>query len=145
MVSIKKSIDINAPLKDVFDWVQWAPNFIGFWPNLVRTVNYSQDENGLGLHETIYSMVGIELKVAAQDIEKIPNEKIVVKSDRPLTSNITWSFEEIPGGTKLVFAAEYIVPASVLQSLAERIVASNTEKDIDRLLSNVKQELERLY
>lgn len=145
MATIDKSIEIFVPLKDVYDWVQWAPNFIGVWPNLIKTINYTQNEAGLGLHETIYMMSGIQFTVASQDTLRIPYEKIIAESDKPIPSVITWTFSEIPGGMRLGFAADYIVPIKAIRGLTEGIIKRLNSADSDQLLLNVKQELERLH
>lgn len=145
MVSIRKSIDIKAPIKEVFDWVQWAPNFIGIWPDMVKTVSYEEDENGLGLLVALYSMIGIEFKIVVQNIEKIPNKKIVVESKHPLISTLAWGFDVTNEGTKLSFYGDYKIPAKVLRGLTKSIITRIAEKNIEILLNNVKQEMERLY
>lgn len=145
MVSIEKDITIHAPVADVFKWVKWGPNFVGVWPNLIRSVEFKQDKNGLGVHKTVYNMVGIEIESTSCEVESIQSKKIVSKSGSPTHSTITFKFEEISEGTIVTLSIDYEIPLIVLRGLAKKIISRIIEKNIDTLLVNMKREIETLY
>lgn len=145
MASITKNITIYAPLKEVYDWIEWSPNLIEVWPNLIKSVHYEQDEEGMGSHQTLYMMSGLQFRVTSRDIEKIPYKKIVALSDSGISSTITWAFNEIPDGTEIEFTAEYQVPFNAIRGLTEGIIVRLNEADLNNLLNNLKHKMEKLY
>lgn len=145
MASITKNIKIHAPLKEVYDWIEWSPNLIEVWPNLIKTVHYEQNEQGMGSHETLYMMSGLQFRVKSRDIEKLPYKKIVSLSESGISSKLTWEFAEITDGTHIVFTAEYKVPFNAIRGLTEGIIVRLNEADLNNLLNNLKHKMEKLY
>jgi ligand-binding SRPBCC domain-containing protein len=145
MSLLERKLLINAPLKFVWDWIEWSPNLVGVWPNVISTVSYEQDDKGYGTQETIYMMSGMQFRVKARDIEKIPYERVVTRTESGINSTLTWVFTEVDGQTQIDFSAEYEVPIRALQGMAEELVKRLNEADLDSMLVNLKAKLEILW
>lgn len=145
MKSLRQSIWVDAPRDKVFEWVTWSPNLVGVWPTVLKSENYTRDENNFGHQDVTYMMAGMRIKVHTDDIERVENEKIVAYSKTGIESTITWSFHDQDNGTLIVFYVEYKIPVPVVGPFAESIVVAVNQTDATIMLKNVKRKLEELF
>ena len=78
----------------------------------------------------------------SEEIEVIPNEKLVSRNEKGIESTITWLMEGHGEDTDLTFEVEYNVPMPVLGKLAEKVVLSLNEHEADAVIANVKSQIE---
>lgn len=145
MAIAQHSILINAPADKIYEWVLWSPNLVEVWPNVIRSVSYERDENGMGRHEVIYMMAGFKVKTKSQDTVHITNERIVAHTVNGIKSELTYDFTEEDGGTRLSFSAEYSIPLPIIGGLAENIVLAMNANDLAVMLNNLRIKMEKLY
>jgi uncharacterized membrane protein len=142
MAKQTKTITVNAPVEKVFSYVDEATNLPKIWPSLVEVKDVKRLPNGGHSDKWVYKMAGILLKGSSEDIEHIPNQRIVTKTKGGADSTQTWLFQPEAGGTKVTFEVEYTVPIKVLGKLAEAIIVKMNEHEGDTLLANLKAIME---
>lgn len=142
MASVKRQIFIDVPLEAVFAFVADTPKLVGVWPGLLAVRNWSRDENGLASFDFEYQMAGFKFSGQNRDAEYVHNQRIVTKSTSGLENTITWEFFREEEGTRVNFEGEYRVPIPLLGRIAENIIVSLNELDVDVLLTNLKRQLE---
>jgi uncharacterized membrane protein len=142
MAKQTKTITVNAPVEKVFSYVDEATNLPKIWPSLVEVKDVKRLPNGGHSDKWVYKMAGILLKGSSEDIEHIPNQRIVTKTKGGADSTQTWLFQPEAGGTKVTFEVEYTVPIKVVGKLAEAIIVKMNEHEGDTLLANLKSIME---
>jgi len=143
MAKIEKTITINAPVEKVFGYIiDEESNLPEIWPSLVEITDVQRLPNGGHKNRFVYKMAGIRLQGTSEDIEYIPNQRIVSKTTGGAESTQTWLFEPEAGGTKVTFRVEYTVPIPVLGKLAEAVIVKMNEHEGDLILANLKARME---
>lgn len=141
MPRVHKSIDIKAPVKKVFSYVEDPKNEPAWMTSLVDVKNVKG--SGAGIHfDWDYKMAGIHFHGESNRLEEIPEEKIVDKTKGGIES--TWTFSFRPRGemTQLDVDIDYSIPVPVLGKLAEKVLLKHNERETEQSLLNIKEMLE---
>ena len=141
MAKVEKTITIKAPVEKVFSFIK-PTNLPEIWPSLVETKDVQKLPNGGYSNRWVYKMAGIRLEGSSEDIEVVPNERVVSKTKGGVESTQTWIFQPDAGGTKVTFNVEYTVPIPVLGKLAEAIIVKMNDHEAQLLLANLKARIE---
>lgn len=142
MAKVEKSITINATVEKVFNYIDGGTNLPEIWPSLMEVKDVKRLPNGGHSDRYVYKMAGVRLEGTSEDIEYVPNQRIVTKTKGGADSIQTWLFQPEVGGTKVTFIAEYTVPIPVLGKLAESIIIKMNEHEGDTILANLKAMME---
>jgi len=141
MAKVERSITINAPVEKVFSYIK-PENLPEFWPSLVEVKDVQELPNGGHSNRWVYKMAGMRFEGTSEDVEVVPNERVVSKTKGGIESTQTWIFQPEASGTKVTFNVEYTIPIPVLGKLAEAVVAKMNEHEGELLLANLKDRLE---
>ena len=143
MQRLEKSAFINAPVEEVFDYWENPANRPEVWPSLVEVKDVQQLPGGGYSWKWVYKMAGVRLDGQSENVEFIPNQKIVDKSISGIESTFTWEFKPENDGTRLNFSAEYNIPMPVLGKFAESFVIKQSDNEGDVVFANLKARLEK--
>jgi uncharacterized membrane protein len=141
MAKIERSITINAPVEQVFTYVDDLKNMMEWLPGLMEI----KDVTGSGVgehHRWTYKMVGIRLQGETTVTEHIPNQRRVSQSKGGAVSTWIFTFEPHDDGTKLNMDIEYTIPVPVLGKLAEKLVLRRNEREADLAIANIRDKME---
>jgi uncharacterized membrane protein len=141
MVSLTKSVVVNAPPDKVFAYVT-EPTKMAEW--LVSMVE-ARDVIGSGegqQYEWTYKMLGLQLRGQSTVVEHVPNELSVHQSIGSIDSNWSLGVEPNEAGTTFTVEVEYHIPIPVLGRMAERFLVKRDARDLEQSLANVKEMLE---
>ena len=141
MATAKSSININAPVEKVFEYVQ-PETLPEIWPSFVEVKNVKELPNGGYSWEWVYKMAGMRFNGASEDTEFVANERTVSHSTGGIESTITWMYQPEDGGTKVTIIAEYTVPVPLLGRLAEAFIVKLNEHEAEAILANLKARME---
>ena len=142
MARIEKTITINAPVEEVFGYVEEPANVPEYWPSVIEVKDVEELPNGGTKYAWVYKMAGVRFEGTSEDTEHITNQRVVSKSKGGIESTITWTFQPEDGGTKVTFEAEYTVPIPLLGKLAEAFIVKQNEREAELLLANLKARME---
>lgn len=142
MAKTSKTITINAPVKKVFGYISEPTNLLEIWPSLVEVKDVQRLPNGGTRNRWVYKMAGIRLEGTSEDVERIPNQRLVSKTKDGAESTQRWMLQPEGKGTKVTFEVEYTVPIPVLGKLAEAIILKMNEHEGELILSNLKTIME---
>ena len=142
MATVKKSITINAPKEKVFDYIAEPRNMPEIWPSLIENKDIEQLPNGGYKYNWVYSMAGMRFEGTNEDLEVVPNQRIVSKTEGGIKSEITWEFQPENGDTKVIFNGEYTVPIPLIGKLAEVFIVKQNENEAETILANLKARME---
>jgi uncharacterized protein YndB with AHSA1/START domain len=142
MATVKKSITIKAPVDKVFEYINVPINLPEIWPSMVEAKDVQRLPNGGNKFRWVYKMAGMRFEGISEDIEVVPNQQVVSKTEGGLESTVTWLVQPEGGGTKVTFQGEYTVPIPLLGKLAEAFIVKQNEHEADVLLANLKARME---
>ncbi len=142
MARVHKNIRIAASVEKVYQFVTDTLKMAEVWPSLLGVKNGKDLPNGGTSYEFTYMMAGMRLSGVSEDIELVPNEKYVSRQKAGISSVITWTFEHVDGFTNITFGVDYQVPIPLVGRVAESVVASFNDLDIEAMLNNLKHRLE---
>jgi uncharacterized protein YndB with AHSA1/START domain len=142
MARITKSITIDAPVEEVFNYVEDPANIPEYWPSVVQLKDVEQLPNGGFRMTGVYKMAGVRFDIESMCTEFIPNQRTVYKSEGGVSSTSTWIYEPHDGGTRATIENEYTVHLPVLRKLAESFLIRINENEAQAVLANVKARME---
>jgi hypothetical protein len=87
-------------------------------------------------------MAGMRFEGTSEDVEYVPNQRVVQKSRGGIEGTVTWTFLPEAGGTRVTFLGEYTVPIPLLGHLAEAIIVKVNQHEAEALLANLKARME---
>ncbi len=143
MKRIKRSVEIDAPVERVYEYLTQPSNLLGIWPNMLSVSNVVSREGGAPDFDWEYKMAGIKFKGHAKTEEAQPYKLVRVKNESDIASTLCWTYQAIDGKrTRLGLDVEYSITTPIVGKVAESLIAKSNERDIDRLLTNLKDVME---
>ena len=139
MATIRKSISIQAPVDQVFDFVADPTHLPEIWPSLVEVRNVEAHPAGKSF-DWDYRLLGIRIHGHSDPVELVKNERLVSKSVRGIPNTFRWLYTGTEGKTKVVLEVDYESP--IPGRLAERLVGRANEREAETMLRNLKRKLE---
>jgi ligand-binding SRPBCC domain-containing protein len=142
MKHISKSIEINAPVERVFDFITTPMNLLGVWPSMAEITNVQRSADGRHSFDWVYKMAGLPFKGHSETTDVEMPVRSVVKNTGGVPSTFHWKFEKKGAGMRLAIDVDYEIPAPVIGKIAEAVVARINEHECLNLLANVKATME---
>jgi carbon monoxide dehydrogenase subunit G len=141
MAKIEKSITINAPVEEVFAYVDDPMSQLEYLPSMVEVKDVTGQ--GVGAHfRWTYKMAGLRFEGETTMTGYTPNERMVVQSKGGIVSTWNWTFTPEDGGTKINLTVEYTIPVPVLGKLGEALILKQNERETGQAMANIKAKLE---
>lgn len=144
MAKISKSIDINAPVEQVYDYFTQPENLPTIWPSLVEVSKVQRSADGSHSFDWVYKMAGIRFSGHSQTTEVERNKRVISKNERGIPSTFEYLWEAKGNKTHVTFNVDYTIPGKILSKLAEPIVHRINEREAETLLLNLKDQLEMM-
>ncbi len=142
MAKIEQSIIIDAPVEEVFNYVEDPENIPEYWPSVIEIKDVEELPDGGARMTSVYKMAGVRFDVESVCTAFVPNQRTVYESEGGVSSTATWIYEPQDGGTKVTIRNEYTVELPVLRKLAESFLVKMNENEADAILANVKAKME---
>jgi uncharacterized membrane protein len=141
MARIHKSIEIKAPAKEVFAYLD-DPEREPEWMSGMIEVNNVKG-SGVGKHfDWTYKMVGMKFKGESTLTKDVPEKLLVAETKGGIESTWTFKLEQRKDVTVLDLDIDYKIPLPVLGRVAEKILLKRSERDAETDLMNIKDRLE---
>lgn len=142
MRKLSKTIDINAPVDRVYEFLTTPTNLPTIWPSMVGVANVERKADGTHSFDWTYKMAGLHFHGRSRPIEVKQNKLVVMKNEEGIPSTFYWRYEANGAGTRLTLDVEYDIPTPVLGRIAEAVVAKMNEHELDAMLDNAKAAIE---
>jgi len=142
MIKVEKSIFINKPVEEVFNYVTAADTYTKWQGSVTEVIEGEGPRNRVGSQFTeVRKFMGQEMRTTLELTEFVPNTKWaakVVKGPVPYVVNMT--FQRVEGGTKVTTSVDG-EPKGFFK-LAEGMVAGQLEKSLAEDEQKLKEILE---
>jgi uncharacterized membrane protein len=141
---VRKSIEINAPLEDVFAYVADYRNAKDFLEGFTEFQAVTGQFSGLGARARASGKFwGVPVSTVLEISEFEENQCLVSRSVAGIRSSSAWGFQTTKKGVKVTFTAEYSVPGLMIGHLMERLIEKDVEANTRQSLINLKRIMER--
>ncbi len=140
MAVIRRSIDINAPLPKVFEFVSNPKNWTTYLTALVKVENFSSETLAPGVtFDWTYRMMGMDFKGRGEVLEYQKDHIYRMRMEGHFPITETFRFEGDDRSTTLTVEIEYDLPGKVLGVLADKMVIEKLNvKEADAVLERIK-------
>lgn len=142
MVTVSETIYVNAPVENVFTYLDDPYHHIEITPSLVEVRNVEPLDNGGKRADHTYRMAGVSLDGELVEILHEENQRLNFELRGQLEGELDLRFTEENDGTRVSYAATYKLPGRVLSRLAEPFVRRYNQRELRTTLQNLKDRLE---
>jgi uncharacterized protein YndB with AHSA1/START domain len=142
MAKFERTVQINAPVEQVYEYLTTPMNLLEIWPSMVEIKDVKNAGTVGGGFHWVYKMAGMKFEGTTEYSEVIPCQHVVAKNTGGIPSTLVWTYQPANGGTQLTLQAEYTVPLPLLGKLAEAFIVKQNEHEMDTLFANLKARLE---
>ena len=142
MTTIERSIVIEAPVKDVFSYLEDPAHLPEIWPSMVKIEDVEPLAKGGYHYHWHYKMAGKHFEGDSETVEFEHDKHLVSKASGQIPAKFDYTFTAIDGKTKVEVKTEYEMPTSLLGKLAEPFVRKLNEREADAFMANLKDRLE---
>ena len=142
MAKLIKTVTINAPVEEVFNYAEDPNPLPEFWSSLIEVNNVQRLPNGGTSHGWVYKMAGIRFEGNTVTTEYDPLHRSVHKTEGGIKSTQAWTFKAEDGMTQVTVETEYNIPIPLLGKLAEAFLVKLNEREAETLLANLKARME---
>ena len=141
MIKVEKSIVINKPVDEVFQFVTGPDNYTK-WQAGVEQVIESGPRNTVGSQFTeVRKFMGQEMRTTLELTEFVPSTKWAAKVVKgPVPYEVNMTFQSVEGGTKVTTCVDG-EPKGFFK-LAEGMVAGQLEKSLGEDVQKLKELVE---
>lgn len=144
MPVIERSILVDAPVEEVFEFVADYRNTIQYQRQFSRLEPVGEPTYGLGLTVEArgrFKAIPIHARLRITEFSK--NERIVSKSVEGLKSEAVWSFAPEGSQTRVTFTASYGWPLPILSGALRRMLLAELAVMTESSLRELKRLVER--
>lgn len=142
MHTFEHTVEIAAPIENVFQWSIDPENWQRSMPSLARVEVTEETDDGMQM-EVTYRMLGrsIEGDMEFEILE--PEAHTVSAFESPgMTGELHYRFEETDSGTRIVQSCEYEFGDSLLERIIEPVAARYNRRQFKNSLVTTKELIE---
>jgi len=143
MIEVSDRIRIDAPVEDVFEYMDRPENQPEFTPSLTRSETVEELPNGGKRVAYTYTMAGVDLEGRLEAVEYEPESRVRWEMTGDLEGEIEWTFEPADGATVVSYVARYEIPIPVLDAVVEPFAERYNERELRTTLENLRSRIER--
>lgn len=143
MLTVRKHVDIDAPVEAVFGYMDEPRHQPGITPSLIQSHLLERLPNGGSRARYTYRLFGLSFSGEVRATDYVPHERIVWTMEGDLQGTIRWYFQSLDGGqTRFTYAATYAVPGpSALRAVLKPLVRRYNEREVHTLLQRLQARL----
>jgi len=88
VTTIEKSLVIDAPLKEVFSYLDEPVHLLEIWPSMVEVKEVKPLPKGGHSYHWVYKMAGMRFEGETETLEFVPEKHVVEKSTGADSSDV---------------------------------------------------------
>lgn len=142
MVMISRSIEIDAPVEQVFSFFTKPENLLEIWPSMVEVSNARSAPDGSHSFDWVYKMGGMRFRGHSDSIEVEKNKRVVSKNEKGIPSTFEYLYEKLGNRTRLTMNVDYSLPSQLLTKIADPVLRRINENESEVVLANLKARME---
>jgi len=142
MLTVERSIIINKPVKDVFDFITAEGNSLKIQPDVTEIVDHGPRNTVGSSYTEVRKFIGQEMRTTMELTVFEPEKKWVAKVIKgPVPYEMTITYEPVEGGTK--YTCSISGETKGFFKLAENLVAVQLGKTLEHSNQLLKELVEK--
>ena len=144
MLTVRKHVDLDAPVESVFDHMDDPSRQPEITPSLTQSHLLERLPNGGSRVRYTYTIFGLPFSGEIRATDYVPNERIVWTMEGDLQGTIRWYFQSLDDErSRFTYAATYAIPGpSLLRPLLSPLVRRYNDREVRDLLRRLRKCLE---
>ncbi|MEF8852074.1 MAG: SRPBCC family protein [Haloarculaceae archaeon] len=142
MIEASDTVTIDAPVPDVFAFMDDPENHVTVTPSIAAVENVERLPDGGKRLDYEFRMAGVSLSGELEEVERVEHERMLFEMRGQLSGEIELAFEAVDGATRLTYTGRYDLPGRVLSRVARPFVRRYNERELATTLANVKTHVE---
>ena len=144
MQQTRKTVEIHAPVEQVFNYLCEPTNLPEIWPSVIEVSNVERSEDGTCSFDWTYKMAGMRFPGHCTQKVVSPQEYVDVEAQGQagIPSSFRWTYQQKAGWCELTCEVDYSVPVPVLGRIAEAAAATFNDRVLETMLANVRHAIE---
>lgn len=142
MEKISKSIQIHAPVAEVFEHLSRPDHLLEIWPSMMEVKNEVVQPSGAHTFDWVYKMAGVRFHGHCETVEVERDRLRVDRNESGIPSTFRWHYAGADDTTEVRLDIEYEPPFAVLGMLAAPFLRRLNEREAQTLLENLKVRME---
>lgn len=144
MAKLTRSIEIEAPVDEVFSFALDIGPLWTLWHDEVAVRDVEMKPDGIGTSARLFTRIfAFHVEGTVEYTEVIPDERIVADVHF-FAENPTWvfTFEPVGGGTKFTAEGEWHARVPAVGDRLDQMMVKSHEEGLESMLAAVKARLE---
>ncbi|MFC5369139.1 SRPBCC family protein [Salinirubrum litoreum] len=142
MLEVEETVRIDAPVAEVFEYMDRPENQPEITPSLTHSETLEELSNGGKRVAYTYTMAGIDLDGEIEAVEYDPEAHILWEMSGDLSGEIEWTFTADGDETVVTYVGRYEIPIPVLDAVVKPFVRRYNERELRTTLENLKTRVE---
>jgi uncharacterized protein YndB with AHSA1/START domain len=142
MQQIRKTVEIHAPVSQVFEYLCDPTKLPEIWPNVVEVTNVKPTSGGSSTFDWTYKLSKMTFHGHCTQKVVSPKEYVETVTRGPVPSSFRWTFETKAGWCEVTFEVDYTVDVPVVGRLGEAAAAILNERELNAMLARLRNALE---
>ncbi len=138
MAKVEKEVTVEAPIEEVFRYINEPSNLPEFWPSLMEIKDVQSLPSGGYSARWVYKMLGMRFEGKGEYTKIVPNHWIVIETKGGIGSTMTWTFRSKEDMTRVTLTIEYKIPIPLLGKLAEAIIVKMNDQEGDLMMAHLR-------
>jgi uncharacterized membrane protein len=138
MPTVENEVVINAPVREIYDYVIKTSNLTQIWPSLLEITHETMLSNGGYSYRWKYKMAGIRLSGIGECIQVVPDALVISRNIGDLESIVTFKFQSYNNRTRVTLTFLYKLPGILSNQLTENTVLRMNSKEAGLILDNLR-------
>jgi uncharacterized membrane protein len=142
MTEVTRTVRIDAPVSEVFSYMDQPENQPEFTPSLTRSETLEELPNGGTRVAYTYTIAGVDLHGEIEAVAYEPQQYVEWEMTGDLSGEIEWEFEADEGATTVTYTGRYEIPIPVANAVVEPFVKRYNERELRTTLENLRTRIE---
>jgi uncharacterized protein YndB with AHSA1/START domain len=138
----RKTVEIHAPVAQVFDYLCEPTNLPEIWPSVLEVSNVERNQDGSCSFDWTYKMAGMRFPGHCTQKVVSPQEYVEAQNRGGIPSSFRWTYEAKAGWCELTCEVDYTVSVPVLGRIAEAAAMTIDDRGLETMLANVRHAIE---
>jgi ligand-binding SRPBCC domain-containing protein len=142
MTELSRSVWIDAPVEEVFAFMDRPRNQPRITPSMSSIENVERLANGGSRSDYTYRFFGVPFRGSVHALEYRENSRIVFEVTGAIVGKIRWDFANRGGGTEFTYYIQYDMPFPILSRVFQSLIRAYNERELDQLTATLKRVIE---
>jgi uncharacterized protein YndB with AHSA1/START domain len=140
--NLQRSVHIDAPIKQVFDYLSDPLHLLAIWPRTTRIETVEHLYSGRYTFDWTHNLLSVHFEGRGECDHRLSRDTITYRLSGGLQSMMTWKLEPEATGTNATLELTYTMPRPLQSHHPLVSLVRCYEQDADDMVASVKAQIE---